>query len=279
MTMLYKACHAPDLKFFGDEDGGYGKMSGYLAAFGNKDRGGEIIAPGAFGKHLPAFLKDGFIALNHNWDDLPIATVTDAHEDDFGLHFIADFHSHPAAQAARTTAMERIARGKSVSTSIGYRVADSERTPDALLLKDLPLYEGSMVNVPMNPLPTIGAVKGFPSPHTDRPDPDDDRAIPALPAGLSFADEADAARDAVAACVARAKAISDLRAKDGRVLSAANVGRLDGMRASLREHADSLDAMIAMATPKAADPPDAVGARREFARYLREQARALGVAL
>lgn len=270
--LLHKMCATPDLKFFGD-DGGAGSMSGYLSAFGNIDRGGEIVVRGAFSKHLDTFLKDGFIALNHNWDVLPIATVTEAHEDDFGLHFTADFHSTPAAQEARTVARERIARGKSVSTSIGYKVADSERTDSALLLKDLPLYEGSIVNVPMNPLPTIGMVKGWASTR------DEEDAAPL--AGMPFAAATDAALATVEDVIARAKAIIDLRAKEGRMLSGANVARLDGMRVSLRDHADALDAMIAMAAPKAAPKaapaPDMAAARIEHARYLLWQAQQLGV--
>lgn len=265
--MLHKMCSTPSLKFF--EDGGAGSMSGYLSAFGNIDRGGEIVVPGAFSKHLDTFLKDGFIALNHNWDALPIATVTDAHEDDFGLHFTADFHSHPAAQAARTTSMERIARGKSVSTSIGYKVADSERTKDALLLKDLPLYEGSIVNVPMNPLPTVGMVKGWTTTSADEDN--------SLLAGLTFADATDAALATVEEWYARAKAIIELRTKEGRTISASTLARVSGIPDSLRGHADAIDAVIALAKPKNAPATDA--ARVELARFLLQQSRTLGVAV
>lgn len=266
-ALQHKMCEAPDLKFFGDDSNPSGSVSGYLSTFGNIDRGKEMVIRGAFVKHLDAFVKNGFFALNHNWDVLPIGTITDAHEDDFGLHFSADFHSYPAAQEARTVAMERLARGKSVSTSIGYQVADSERTKEALLLKDLPLYEGSMVNVPMNPLPTIGMVKGY----SDTSDDDSDPL-----ARLPFADAPDAALATVEDVIARAKAIMDLRAKEGRVLSSANVSRMRDMSASLQDHATTLAAMCDQATPKSL-PPAVEVARVELARFLREQSRILGV--
>lgn len=266
-----KMCEAPALKFFTDDTSPNGSVSGYLSTFGNIDRGGEIVMKGAFTGTVDQFVKNGFFALNHNWDVLPIGTITSAHEDDAGLHFSADFHSYPAAQEARTVAMERLARGKSVSTSIGYKPVDKERTKDALLLKSIDLYEGSMVNVPMNPLPTIGAVKGLSVAEMF------DAALD-LPDGSTFADQLEAVRAAVEASLTRAKAIQEMRAKEGRVLSSANVSRMRDMAGSLQDHANTLAAMCDQATPKAL--PSAVDAARvELARFLREQSRMLGVAV
>lgn len=269
--LLHKMCSAPDLKFFGSADNA-GTMEGYLSAFGNKDRGGEIVVPGAFKDGMDEFLKNGFIALNHNWDALPIATVADASEDAMGLRFKADFHSTPAAQEARTVAQERISRGKSVSTSIGYRVIKSEPTDSALLLHALELYEGSMVNVPMNQLPTIGSVKGFGSDGLDD-------ELWSLPDGLKFTDQLEAVLAAVTSTLVRAKGIQDMRLKEGRVLSSANVSRMRDMSANLTEHANTLAAMCDQATPAPKALPAIDAARVELARFLREQSRQLGVAL
>lgn len=279
MDMQRKVCEAPSLKFFGDEANPAGSVSGYLSSFGNLDRGKEIVVRGAFSKHLDSFLKNGFFALNHNWDILPIGTITAAHEDDFGLHFTADFHSYPAAQEARTVAMERLARGKSVSTSIGYKVADSERTADALLLKDLPLYEGSLVNVPMNPLALISGAKRAESflPDDDAEFGDEIFKAVGLPDGLTLGDECAYVLAAPAHAISRLQRLIDLRAKEGRVLSAANVSRMRDMAGSLAEHAATLGAMCDHASPKSLPDFAIDAARVELARFLREQSRTLGV--
>lgn len=109
---------------------------------------------------MPAFLKDGFGALNHEWGSLPIATISTAREDDRGLYVEGQFHSTPDAQAARTVVRERLERGKSVGMSIGYKVADDEFKDGARHLKEVDLYEVSLVSVPANPEAQLVDIKG-----------------------------------------------------------------------------------------------------------------------
>src|SRR5690349_3548348 len=120
------------------EDGS-GSLKGYASTFANWDSVKERPVKGAFTPHLADFLKDGFIAVGHDWSALPIATPTEAHEDDIGLYLDTSFHSTPMAQAARTVASERIARGKSVKLSIGYEVLQDEYTSEGRLLKEIKL--------------------------------------------------------------------------------------------------------------------------------------------
>lgn len=146
-----KLCERPAFKITDDGDGP-GSFEGYASTFGNKDYAGEIVVKGAFVKCLDRFKADGFIAVGHDWEGLPVATVTEAKEDSVGLWVKGEFHSTPEAQSARTVMKERLDRGKSVGLSIGYEVKDAEMTAKGRLLKELELFEFSIVTVPCNPL-------------------------------------------------------------------------------------------------------------------------------
>lgn len=136
-----------------------GSFAGYAAVFGNVDAGGEIIAPGAFAGALPDFLRDGFVAWGHDWAEI-VAIPTEAYEDQVGLHLAGIFHSTPRGQEARTIAGERLAAGKRMGLSIGYAVArDSGPTRPRTLHEIAPLYEVSLVAVPMNREANLVAVK------------------------------------------------------------------------------------------------------------------------
>lgn len=143
-----------------------GKISGYAAVFGNRDDGGDIIEPGFFADVLDDFLREGFIAWNHQWDN-PIATPEEAREDGLvGLYSVAEFHSTPTAQEKRVIAQERLARGKQVGLSIGYEIAPGGATIEKdgrHLRKASRLFEWSLVTVPMNRLAEATDVKNLPN--------------------------------------------------------------------------------------------------------------------
>jgi len=213
--MEYKIL-AADVKI---ADDGAGSLTGYASTFSNWDSVGERPVKGAFAPHLADFLKDGFIAIGHDWTALPVATPTEAREDDHGLLLKADFHSTPAAQAARTVTNERLARGKSVKLSIGYEVLQDEYVDEGRLLKEIKLYEVSLVTVPANPLASVTASKRLP-----------------------LADQSDAVLAAVKDYTDRLITLRDLRAKEGRVLSGDNrkrietaIDALDGAVVALRD--------------------------------------------
>ncbi len=96
--MDYKTFDAHDIKISTE---GSGELAGYASTFSNFDSVRERVVKGAFAATLPQFLKDGFIAVGHSWDSLPIATPLEAYEDDHGLFVRAEFHSTTAAQDAR----------------------------------------------------------------------------------------------------------------------------------------------------------------------------------
>jgi uncharacterized protein len=247
MDLERKVCADAKIEIKAGKDG-HGQLTGYAAVFGLIDRDGDIIAKGAFVEDLPWFVENGFIAVGHNHGALPVASISKAAEDDYGLLITADFHSTPEAQAARVTAQERIDRGKSVSLSIGYKpkVGGVEYVPEGRLLKKVQTFETSLVNIPANPLALVTGVKD------------------GLADGLEFTDHLEAVADAAQEVVIRAKARHDLRVKAGRVLSAANREKLSALQASMTELGGELTRLLAETEPKAKeDDADEVGEGEE----------------
>lgn len=223
MDLEYKRIDSALVKFAFDGESGSGAFSGYGSVFGNVDSYGDVVERGAYAETLDAFLASGFIAIGHDWSATPVAYPTSAYEDDYGLHLTAQFHSTAAAQDARAVMRERIAAGKSVGLSIGYRVRDSVDREDGVReLRGVDLFEVSIVTVPANRSAVVTGAKS------------------GLHAGLSFAEHSDAVRVAVEEFVVRSRAIAGLRAKEGRVLSTATRARIASARESIE---DSLSAL------------------------------------
>lgn len=148
MDLQRKTC---DLAQFKLSEEGTGSFAGHASVFNVLDRQGEIVQPGAFAGTLEQFEATGFVAIAHDWDALPVASIKRCREDEKGLWIEAEFHSTPEAQGCRTYVRERLGRGKTVPLSIGYWVRDSQPTKEGLLLKQLDLAEVSIVTVPANP--------------------------------------------------------------------------------------------------------------------------------
>lgn len=233
-------------------DEGAGSFKGYASTFANWDSVKERPVRGAFAGHLADFLKDGFISIGHDWNALPIGTPTEAYEDDIGLYLAQDFHSTPMAQAARTVASERISRGKSVKLSIGYEVLADEYTDEGRLLKEIKLYEVSLVTVPANPLASVTGVKG-----------------------LALTDHSETVLAAVNELTTRLVGLRDLRMKEGRVLSDANRKRIATLKDALAAVLGDLDELLTATEPKA----DTEKAKALYHEYLRIQAQLNGVQL
>lgn len=69
----------------------------------------------------------------------------------------------------------------------------------------------------------------------------------------TFADEAESALAAAESLVKRSRSLADLRAKEGRTFSAANVERLAGIAESLKSAAAQLDELLTSSAPKGQD--------------------------
>ena len=97
-------------------------------------------------------------------------------------------------------------------------------------------------------------------------------------AGLKFADHADRLLDGVREFHDRASEVAAMRAKSGRVLSAATRERLANHPGSLRQLADDLDALLADADSEKSDPGKSALHAAIF-EALAAESRALGVPL
>lgn len=255
--MEHKTLAWYDLKL---RDDGAGSLEGYASTFENWDDVGERPVKGAFKQHLPDFLTDGFISIGHNWSQLPIATPTVAREDSKGLYVEAQFHSTPDAQAARTVVKERLDRGKSVKLSIGYEVLLDEYVPEGRLLKDVKLYEWSIVTVPANPQAAVTGAKG--SIWKDQPLVAHSDAVEAV------------VKDATLALHGYEDRVAELegrRGKEGRVLSEPNRKRIQILLDALATVTADLKELLTTTEPRPkAEPAEAEKAFVAMKQYLDE---------
>jgi HK97 family phage prohead protease len=147
-------------------DDATGSFTMYGLVFDNVDRQNDVIVQGAV-QNIDEFTRDGFIALNHDQAALPVATIDAATQDTHGLRINGTFHSTPEAQAVRTIAKERMERGKSVKTSIGYVVPVDGESYEKVngqtvrRISKMSVYEASFVNLPANPLAEVQSVKSL----------------------------------------------------------------------------------------------------------------------
>lgn len=135
-------------------------ITGYGSIFNNTDLGNDAVVPGAFAKSL----RDHGMPLllfNHKMEDAPIGTIVDAKEDKRGLWFKAELPKDDSFVSGRI--IPQLKRRGLKGTSIGYRATQKEvrKTDGVRLLKEIRLFEISVVNMPMNPLAGVETVKGF----------------------------------------------------------------------------------------------------------------------
>lgn len=116
------------------------RLAGYAALFETRDRGGDVIARGAFADSLN---KGRRIPLLWQHDpDMPLGMVEHAAEDARGLRVIARLDAEEPARLLRSKAVTGL--------SFGYRVRMAEgQRPRRLLSLDL--IEVSLVTHPMQP--------------------------------------------------------------------------------------------------------------------------------
>lgn len=159
-----KACIKSELK----EDGGI--VKGYASTFDREpDAYGDVVAPGAFAKSLErwkALNEQGkYIPLlwGHDTEDPKsnIGRVVDAIEDERGLLVTAEFDAeNEKAQYVRRLVQE----GRVYQFSFAFEVRDQspvelENGFKANELRDLELFEVSLVQIPANQHATVEEVK------------------------------------------------------------------------------------------------------------------------
>jgi HK97 family phage prohead protease len=249
-------------------------VTGIFAVHGNVDDGGDRSLAGSFdnikvkGRDRVRFLWQ------HNSSEPPVATVDDIHE-------VGRKDLPPAVLAYAPEAMGGVEitrtyldtpRGNEIlagikagaidemsyaydATNATYEDVDGKQIRN---IHEVKLYDASDVNWGMNPA-TVAAKTGIPQ------------------AGMPFQVHSATVLAAVEEFIDRARGLSDLRAKEGRQFSSANVARLQGLYDALAAAASDLKTLLdATAPPKTADPSAVQKALMEFQRL---QAQLNGVSL
>jgi HK97 family phage prohead protease len=147
----YKSFFCKEIKI--DKDSR--KVSGYLASFGDKDDSGEILVKGCFAKSLSergvSSTSNRRIAYLYQHDTKqPLGKYTKLEETEKGLYFEAEISRIPLGDQV----LEQYKDGTLNQHSIGYRhvwdKTDWDDEQNALVLKEVKLYEGSVVTVGAN---------------------------------------------------------------------------------------------------------------------------------
>lgn len=126
----------------------------WYASTKDKDRWGDIVEPEAFKNALEMYMLNPIVLLQHDMDK-PIWVVEDARIDEKGLYIKAKITEN------EDWVFSKLVNGVLRSFSIWYRVKDYEDRDvynsewvymwSEFVIKDLELYEISVVSVPMNP--------------------------------------------------------------------------------------------------------------------------------
>lgn len=140
-----------------------GEFEGYGSVFGVKDHASDIVMPGAFAKSLENWqTKSQMPAMlwQHRIDE-PIGVYTEIREDDTGLYIKGKLLINDDPLAKRAHA--HMKAGSLSGLSIGYVLKDYEydRAKEAFLLKEIDLYEVSLVTFPANDEARIANVKSL----------------------------------------------------------------------------------------------------------------------
>lgn len=132
-----------------------GYFEGLLSPYGNVDDGGDVVEPGAYTKTL----KDHGNSVPMLWQHRPDCPIGELALEDRpdglwckGQLLMAD----PLAQRAYLFIKSRIVKG----LSIGFNSVRDEVVNGVRKLKEIRLYEGSIVTFPMNEAALITSVKG-----------------------------------------------------------------------------------------------------------------------
>lgn len=277
-----------------------GTIEAIVSVFANQDRGKEVVKPGAFKNSISRKLPKG--VWSHDWTQ-PVAKTLDARElapgDPLlptaisalgGLYVKGQFNLE--TQAGRE-AYSNIKFGIIDEFSIGYTVVkDSiDEKSSVRELHELDLYEWSPVLVGMNTATQLLSIKAAPPQsyawgassvnHIAIPTGDivwsgttgtttgeslstkRDDGTPAL----RLAEHSEAVLATCEEFAVRIKSLRDLRAKEGRVISAATRGRIqtaiDGMTACVADLSD----LMTMGDPPAKASDAEV--RRVYAEVLK----------
>nr|WP_272930315.1 HK97 family phage prohead protease [Klebsiella pneumoniae] len=138
-----------------------GEFEGYGSVFGVKDSYSDIVVPGAFQASLNEWREKGGLPAmlwQHQISE-PVGVYTEMREDDTGLYVKGRLLIEDDPLSKRAHA--HLKAGSLSGLSIGYILKDWEydRSKGAFLLKEIDLWEVSLVTFPSNDEARISDVK------------------------------------------------------------------------------------------------------------------------
>ncbi len=138
------------------EDEDYFFFEGYASTFGNVDLGDDIVERGAFSKTLSE--RTPKLLWQHQMNE-PVGVFTEAFEDEKGLFVRGKMPKADTFVKGRVMPQMKI--GSVDSMSIGFSIIRDEwdREKDIRYIKEVFLYEASLVTIPMNPKAVVTGVK------------------------------------------------------------------------------------------------------------------------
>lgn len=154
---------------FAGEGQPVGYFEGYGAVFGNVDRGGDMIEPGAFAKGLAQMEFMGLkpaLYYNHDRASGAVGVWDSVSEDKNGLAVKGRLIGLDTDQGRMNLARlkEGAVGGLSIGYSIppgGYRRGSGKNGEPSRYLKQVNVHEISIVDDPMNPQAKLNFVKSF----------------------------------------------------------------------------------------------------------------------
>ncbi len=269
-------------------DAAEGIIEAIVSVFNNTDEGGDVVRPGAFVKSLARKLPVG--VWGHDWEQ-PIAKTLVASELEpgdpllpvklsllGGLYIKGQFNLE--TQRGRE-GFSDVKFGIITEFSIGYvpsKVLYNEADWTRELI-ECDLYEWSPVVAGMNPETALISAKSKVGSAKDVTG----SLLAGLPLDRHFSEALAASRGMVGvseSLLGRVKSLSELRHKDGRVLSGANINKLKDLSSSLQDSHGSIQAVFeaidelvnsALGEPEESAPGDdgKARAREQKARALR----------
>ena len=141
-----------------NEDDDYFKFEGYASTFGNVDLGGDLIQKGAFTKSITE--NQSLPILSQHDMDNKIGDSIEMYEDDNGLFIKAILPKSDTFVSGRVVPQMKssMKAGRQPEMSIGYYVKDFEYIKDIRVLKEIGLFEVSIVTKAMNPNAKVSAL-------------------------------------------------------------------------------------------------------------------------
>lgn len=138
-----------------------GLFSGYGSVFGNVDSGGDIVHRGAFAKSIQEWegrKRMPPVLWNHDRNE-PIGVYTSIREDEKGLYVEGKLLVNEVQRAREIHALMKAGALDGMSIGYSVRSREKDRATGVTHLKELRLFEVSIVTFPMNEESRVDAVK------------------------------------------------------------------------------------------------------------------------